>query len=224
MTSTDSSRVCAARLRTLCINVVTMLVAAGALAALPAAASAHGRARRADHPRRTLRGQVRRHRPRCLDSHARIGRVSSRATQRATLCLLNVQRTERGLPRLRDSRDLAHSAQAWTNTMVTDRAFSHSADFGARVSASGFDWSQIGENIADGFKTPSSAVTAWMRSLGHCQNILNPDFREVGAGFDLRSALGDLRRGTWTLDLGLGMHQRAHSDNWRPAEGCPYQS
>jgi uncharacterized protein YkwD len=227
MTRTDSPRVCATRLQTMCIHVATMLVAAVAavgLAALPAAASAHGRSRQTDQPRRAHRRHARHHRPRCTDSHARIGRVSERATQRATVCLLNVQRTEHGLPRLRDSRDLVHPAQAWTNTMVDDRAFSHGADFGARISAAGFDWSQIGENIADGYMTPSSAVTAWMRSLGHCQNILSPEFREVGAGFDLRSAVGGLRRGTWTLDLGLGMHQHARSNDWAPAEGCPDRS
>ena len=62
-----------------------------------------------------------------------------------------------------------------------------------------------------------------MASTGHCENILSPDFREVGAGFDSGTALGgDSDHGTWTLDLGLLMHQRPPSNDWRPAEGCPY--
>jgi uncharacterized protein YkwD len=161
--------------------------------------------------------------PLCPDSHARIGHVSRATTERATLCVLNLQRARHGLPRLRGSQPLDDSAQRWTNTMVHDRAFSHGADFGARISAAGFNWSHIGENIADGFHTPAGAVRAWMHSTGHCENILTPDFREAGAGFDHGSAEGHaFRWGTWTLDFGLKMRQHAPSNNWAPAEGCPY--
>jgi hypothetical protein len=61
-----------------------------------------------------------------------------------------------------------------------------------------------------------------MRSTGHCQNILSPAFREVGTGLDRKAAMGSSRPGTWTLDFGLLMRQRLPSNNWGPAEGCPY--
>ncbi len=222
MTHTVLPRVRAARLRTMCI-VATVLSAVVALSAAPAVAAT--RHRRVHHAR--ARAAVRHHahhRPRCADSHARIGRVPRRAIEHATLCLLNHQRHERGLPRLRDSSMLVSSAQRWTNTMVHDRAFSHGSDFGARISAAGFDWSRIGENIADGYRTAAGAVRAWMASVGHCQNILDPAFREVGAGFDNGSALsGNPVHGTWTLDFALGMRQRVRSNDWAPAEGCPYR-
>ncbi len=131
---------------------------------------------------------------RCAGAHDRIGHGPSSAIERATICLLNRERTERGLPRLRRSRLLIRSAQHWTNTMVRDRAFSHGSDFSARITAVGFNWSRAGENIADGYRTASGAVTAWMRSLGHCQNILTPVFREAGAGFDRGTAIGRRRR------------------------------
>ncbi|MGH2910239.1 MAG: CAP domain-containing protein, partial [Solirubrobacteraceae bacterium] len=215
----------AARLRRMCL-VAGIRVGSTVPFAAPAL-GASGR-RRAAHPARRLHAQARRrvrhHRPRCVDSHARIGHVPAARIERATICLLNHERTERGLPRLRRSRLLIRSAQRWTNTMVRDRAFSHGADFSARISAVGFDWSRAGENIADGYRTASGAVTAWMRSLGHCQNILTPNFRDVGAGFDRGSATGGhTLRGTWTLDFALGMHQRSLSENWKPAEGCPYR-
>ena len=213
--------------RTMCI-VAALLSASTVLFSAPALA-ASGR-RRASPPSRRAQAQVRRvtmhhhHRPRCAGSHDRIGRGHSFAIERATICLLNHERTERGLPRLRRSRLLIRSAQHWTNTMVRERAFSHGSDFSARITAVGFNWSRAGENIADGYRTASGAVTAWMRSLGHCQNILTPVFREVGAGFDRGTAIAGGVSGTWTTDFALGMSQRARSEDWKPAEGCPYRN
>jgi uncharacterized protein YkwD len=160
--------------------------------------------------------------PTCVGAHARLGRISHTATESAVVCLLNVQRGHHGLPPVRGNPQLDDSAQGWTNEMVHDRAFSHGSDFGARISAVGFRWSRIGENIADGFRTPAGVVAAWMRSTGHCENILDPQFREVGAGFDTGTAESGTRQGTWTLDLALAERQRARSGDWAPAEGCPY--
>ena len=157
----------------------------------------------------------------CVDSHVRIGRAPRLRRQRATQSRLNPQRKRSGLPPLQLSHRLNRSAQSWTNTMVRDHSFSHGSDFGSRISGAGFDWAQIGENIADGYRTPAGAVKAWMASTGHCENILNPDFREVGAGFDMGSAMGG-GHGTWTTDFGLRMGQAARSSAWGPAEGCPY--
>jgi uncharacterized protein YkwD len=213
-------------LRPMCI-VAAVVAASSVLFSAPALAVSGGRRRASHSHRRSLaqarRMTARRRRPRCVNSHAQIGHVSGSTIEHATICLLNHERTERGLPRLRGSGLLVRSAQRWTNTMVHDRAFSHGADFSARITAVGFNWSRAGENIADGYRTASGAVTAWMRSLGHCQNILTPVFREAGAGFDRGSATAGGAKGTWTLDFALGMSQRALSENWKPAEGCPYQ-
>jgi uncharacterized protein YkwD len=161
------------------------------------------------------------HPPACAGSHVRISRVPRAEVRHAVNCLINIQRRDRGLPALRGNRRLNQSAQTWTNVMVRHRAFSHGADFAARINAVGFDWTRIGENIATGYRTPSGVVRAWMASTGHCQNILNPMFREDGTGVDLGEAMPD-DRGTWTMDFGLLIHQNAASANWAPAEGCPY--
>jgi uncharacterized protein YkwD len=235
---TVSPRSRAARLRTLCLRAGAVLVTFVAVIATPAIAAAHGRAhhrhhRAAAHSRthRTRRHVTRRHRarrhaasgaPTCVNAHARLGRVSHSDTDAAVVCLLNVERQLHGLPAVHANHRLDDSAQRWTNVMVRDRAFSHGADFAARISAVGFNWSRVGENIADGFSTPSGVVHAWMRSTGHCQNILNPMFREVGSGFDSGTATSGDKHGTWTLDLALGWRQRARSRDFGPAEGCPY--
>ena len=158
----------------------------------------------------------------CAGAHTPIAASSRAALKRAVVCLINGQRRAHGLPALSANTRLNRSAQGWTNTMVTHRAFTHGADFAARISAVGFNWSNVGENIATGFVTPAAVVRAWMASTGHCQNILNPDFRFVGTGVDEASAGAGESAGTWTQDFGLLMGQRPASGNWGPAGGCPY--
>jgi uncharacterized protein YkwD len=159
----------------------------------------------------------------CAAAHTTIAHASRGRLQRAVVCLINQQRRSRGLPGLRESPRLNRSAQGWTNVMVTHRDFSHGADFAARISAVGFDWSNVGENIATGYATPTAVVKAWMASTGHCQNILNPVYRYVGTGVSDNSISGySTLAGTWTQDFGLLMGQHAASGKWGPAEGCPY--
>jgi uncharacterized protein YkwD len=159
----------------------------------------------------------------CAAAHTSIAHTSRAQLQRVVVCLINEQRHGRGLPGLRENARLNRSAQGWTNVMVTHRDFSHGADFAARISAVGFDWSNVGENIATGYTTPTAVVKAWMASKGHCQNILNPVYRYVGTGVAGNSISGySTLAGTWTQDFGLLMGQHAASGNWGPAEGCPY--
>jgi uncharacterized protein YkwD len=159
----------------------------------------------------------------CTSAHTTIAHSSRADLQRAVVCLINQQRHHHGLPRLHESQRLNRSAQGWTNIMVTHRNFSHGADFASRISAVGFDWSNVGENIATGYATPATVVHAWMASKGHCQNILNPQYRYVGTGVSDNPIAGySTLAGTWTQDFGLLMGQHAPSGNWTPAEGCPY--
>lgn len=158
----------------------------------------------------------------CAAAHAPIAHASRAALQRAVVCLINEQRRDRGLPALRENSRLNRSAQGWTNTMVGHRYFSHGADFAARISAVGFHWSSVGENIATGYRTPAAVVSGWMASTGHCQNILNPTFRFVGTGVSRYAVAGFGGGGTWTQDFGLLMGQHPASGNWGPADGCPY--
>ncbi|MGO9956126.1 MAG: CAP domain-containing protein [Solirubrobacteraceae bacterium] len=159
----------------------------------------------------------------CAHASARVSTVSLGVLQRTMVCLINQQRVVHGLPRLWESPRLNRSAQDWTVVMVHDQYFSHGADFGARISATGFLWSEIAENIATGYRTPAGVVRAWIDSAGHCQNILSPVYRYAGAGVSPRSISGYSNLpGTWTMDFGLWTGESPASANWRPADGCPY--
>ncbi len=54
---------------------------------------------------------------------------------------------------------------------------------GDRIDLAGYLWSAFGENIAWGQPSPERVVDGWMGSSGHCANIMNPDFTEVGVGY-----------------------------------------
>ena len=59
----------------------------------------------------------------------------------AVLCLVNRERTTRGLPALAVSGQLNRSAQGWTGTMVRTGRFTHGSGdaFAKRISATGYD-------------------------------------------------------------------------------------
>jgi len=159
----------------------------------------------------------------CANANASVGGASADALRAAVVCLINQQRTSRHLPALRASHLLDRSAQGWTNAMVSSDVFSHGTNFAARISASGYVWRAAGENIATGFQTPAGVVRAWMASTGHCQNILNPTYGNVGTGVSRRPVSGWASgSGTWTQDFALSMYKSPPSANWGPAAGCPY--
>jgi uncharacterized protein YkwD len=141
----------------------------------------------------------------------------------AVVCLINQQRGQRKLPLLTEASELDHSAQGWTDSMVLHNLFSHGTDFWNRISAVGYLWSNVGENIASGFATPREVVTAWMASPDHCTNILNPNYANVGTGVNPNPVLAAASgAATWTQDFGLLMSQNPPSNNFGPAHGCPY--
>jgi uncharacterized protein YkwD len=187
------------------------LLATAALAVVPAASAAQRHHRRA----RAASG--------CANANANVGPASAQALRAAVVCLINQQRTSRHLPALRASHLLDGSAQGWTNAMVSSDVFSHGTNFAARISAAGYVWRAAGENIATGFQTPAGVVRAWMASTGHCQNILNPTYGNVGTGVSRRPVNGWASgAGTWTQDFALSMYKSPPSANWGPADGCPY--
>lgn len=71
---------------------------------------------------------------------------------------------------------------------------------GARVTAQGYAWRSVGENIAGGDRSVEVVVRGWMDSPGHCANIMNGEFNEIGAACVERP---NTTWGTyWTMVLG----------------------
>jgi uncharacterized protein YkwD len=194
------------------------ILASLALAAGPTATAAASVKHRRHHHRRHARADST-----CAGANARVARTSPQELRSAVVCLINQQRTRHHLPALQASPMLNNSAQSWTNAMVSSDQFNHGANFASRIRAAGYVWRAAGENIATGYATPQAVVRAWMASAGHCQNILNPTYRNVGTGISVRPVKGFATgAGTWTQDFALGMNEPAPSGNFGPANGCPY--
>jgi uncharacterized protein YkwD len=133
----------------------------------------------------------------------------------AALCLVNQERTSRGLRPLKSNRHLAKAARGHARDMAARGYFSHDSANGAsfveRIRRAGYVRARalpsLGEDLAWGsgsLGTPREIVQGWMESPGHRANILNRRFREAGMGV----AFGDPGAGEdgvlYALDFGSG--------------------
>ncbi|MGL6244580.1 CAP domain-containing protein [Pseudomonas sp.] len=91
---------------------------------------------------------------------------------------------------------LAAAAEAHTRSMANNNFFDHKDRDGRtpgdRAELAGYNYQEIGENIAAGQDTPRKVVDGWLASAGHCANLMNPKFRELGAAYavDPKSGAG----------------------------------
>lgn len=102
------------------------------------------------------------------------------------------------------STPLTTAATGHSIDMVTNNFFSHTGSGGStpesRVNATGYGWSTLGENIAAGPMTVNAVMDGWMASDGHCANIMNPAFTQIGQACVLGSA-SNTYRSYWTMNL-----------------------
>jgi uncharacterized protein YkwD len=75
--------------------------------------------------------------------------------------------------------------------MANDNFFSHTGldggSVGNRVTAKGYTWRRVSENIAGGLNSAQSVVDGWMSSEGHCTNIMNAEVTEMGLACQVNS-------------------------------------
>lgn len=106
-------------------------------------------------------------------------------THEGVLYWTNVQRVNSGLPALTESQELNSSALLKTQDMLFQQYFGHISPQGQAVGdlakEAGYEFIAIGENLALGdFEDDQILVEGWMASLGHRENILNPQYQEIG--------------------------------------------
>ncbi len=102
------------------------------------------------------------------------------------------------------SAALGTAAQGHSRAMARGNYFAHQDPDGRsvadRAKSAGFRGRKIGENIAAGQGSPNKAMQDWLASPGHCANLMNPMFTQVGAAYatDSRSDAGVY----WTMVFG----------------------
>lgn len=116
-----------------------------------------------------------------------IGKEVHGEVQGELLALVNVRRQQAGIAPLRLNSHLSQAAQRHVEDLSRQGAISHVGSDGStlrvRIEATGYPWSAIGENVAMGQTSPEAVMTAWMGSPGHRQNILSPEFSDLGLGY-----------------------------------------
>jgi len=82
---------------------------------------------------------------------------------------------------LRHARDMAkHSFMAHIGRDGSTPA--------ARVTAAGYVWRAVGENVASGASTAEQAVEDWIKSPGHCANLMSKSYTDMGVAFAVNPA------------------------------------
>lgn len=99
---------------------------------------------------------------------------------------------------------LLQAATGHSSDMAGNNYFSHTSLDGRtltqRVLVTGYTYTTVGENIAAGQPTVQSVVTGWINSPGHCQNLMNPAFQDIGVACVRNDAT--TYRLYWTMDVG----------------------
>lgn len=79
---------------------------------------------------------------------------------------------------------LTSVARAHSRDMARHNFFSHTGSDGLgpdeRLTAAGYRWQFVAENLAAGQPTVEIAIMSWIDSPGHCANLMQPLVREIG--------------------------------------------
>jgi len=98
--------------------------------------------------------------------------------------LTNSARAQNGLGGLATNSALASAAYNKAKDMFENNYFAHNSPSGKTpwdfIKEAGYSYSYAGENLAIGYTDPDELFSAWMGSPTHRENIINPNFREIG--------------------------------------------
>ena len=96
------------------------------------------------------------------------------------------------------------AAKGHSKDMAQNNYFAHNSQDGRspgqRVTSTGYNWTIVGENIAAEQSSVERVVFRWTNSPGHCQNLMNPNIRDVAVAC-VRSDTSTYRF-YWTMNLG----------------------
>ncbi|MGG2396747.1 CAP domain-containing protein [Pseudomonas sp. SH1-B] len=83
--------------------------------------------------------------------------------------------------------ELGAAAESHSREMANENYFAHQGRDGRtpgdRAELAGYGGSRVGENIAAALDTPDKVVEGWLASPGHCANIMNPRFTDLGGAY-----------------------------------------
>lgn len=100
------------------------------------------------------------------------------------LVLTNQKRSEDGLGPLVLNPQLSQAAAGKAEDMLKKNYWSHNAPDGTTpwvfIRGVGYDYYYAGENLAKNFSNSEGVVNAWMASPTHRENMLKPEYQDIG--------------------------------------------
>lgn len=113
-----------------------------------------------------------------------IGKAFAAVSASTLVSLTNSARAQEGLGDLSVNSKLVVAANAKAQDMFSNQYFAHTSPQGKTpwdfIQSAGYDYVYAGENLAIGYSDSNELQNAWMNSASHRENILNPNFREIG--------------------------------------------
>jgi len=116
------------------------------------------------------------------------------AVRAAVLAETNAYRASKTIPQLKENAALEAAATAYAVYLAEHEKMGHTADGSnppKRVSAQGYKWCFISENVWSSFRHPKTmlaeeltrkAMDGWKKSPGHNANLLQKHAHEIGIG------------------------------------------
>jgi hypothetical protein len=96
----------------------------------------------------------------------------------------NQERARLGLEPLQINEKLSQAAIAKAQHMFSEQYWSHSSPDGVQpwsfIKNAGYVYKYAGENLARDFDSTGEMMVAWMNSPTHKENIINPNFTQIG--------------------------------------------
>ncbi|POM72754.1 SCP-like extracellular protein [Phytophthora palmivora] len=121
----------------------------------------------------------------------------------AMLASVNAQRAAQGLRPLCINSKLMAASKRHSDDMAARNYMSHTGSDGStmaqRVTAAGYQWTRVAENVAAGQLNVAAVMTSWMKSTGHRANILG-DYTMFGTAYAYNS--GSTYKHYWTQNFG----------------------
>lgn len=110
--------------------------------------------------------------------------INSNVNQQELITLTNKERAKKGLNNLKENQKLNQAAYKKGQNMFEENYWAHYSPSGKDpwgfFRAEGYKFAYAGENLARNFYTSDEVVQAWMNSPTHRDNLLNPNYQEIG--------------------------------------------
>ena len=169
----------------------------------------------------------------CADADVAATATNAPVVRAAVLCLVNNERVVRGVAPLAQHPALELAAQRHSDDMLARGYFDHTApppaphgaSIADRAAAAGYaPWTRLGENIAMGNDTARRTVLQWLRSPGHCVNMLRSSYTELGVGVATGPRAGSMWPPVWTQSFGARTSTTITPESQAAIDACNARS